>query len=86
MSENKSNEQPEALASFAQAARKEQNDSEDKSLRAENETQPFPEENVIKHAVATELLRNGGHGDIPDPSVAGVHALRDRITDSRSET
>lgn len=85
MSDSKSNQQPEALASFAQAARNEQKDCQDKSLTADSETQEPRESNSEKHAVATELLNRAAHGETPDPAEAGVHALHDRIIDTRSD-
>jgi hypothetical protein len=82
MTDTKKFEQPEALASFAEAARQGQKDTHEKSLFADNATEAVPENIAGKHAVAAELLRLGTDGEAPEPTGAGVHDLHDRINDT----
>jgi hypothetical protein len=86
MTDTKKFEQPEALASFAEAARQGQKDSHEKSLFADSATEAVPENNAGKHAVAAELLWMGADGEAPDPAGAGVHDLHDRINDALEKT
>jgi hypothetical protein len=79
-------EQPEALASFAEAARQGQKDTHEKSLFADYATEAVPENNAGKHIVAAELLRMGTDGTAPDHAGNGVHELHDRINDTPEKT
>jgi hypothetical protein len=72
-------ERPEALAQFAQSARK--GEGSPKQPTADEETAPEPTSNADKHGVATRLLNKGAKGDHPDPDEEGAGNLPDRIRD-----
>ena len=72
-------ERPEALAQFAQSARK--GEDSPKKPNADEETAPEPASNADKHDVATRLLNEGAEGKHPDPHEEGVDRLPDRIID-----
>lgn len=72
-------ERPEALAQFAQSARK--GEDSPKAPTADEETAPEPASNADKHDVATRLLNEGAEGKHPDPHEEGVDKLPDRIID-----
>lgn len=72
-------ERPEALAQFAQSARK--GEDSPKSPTADEETAPEPASNADKHDVATRILNEGAEGKHPDPHEEGVDRLPDRIID-----
>jgi hypothetical protein len=74
-------ERPEALAQFAQSARK--GEDSPKSPTADEETAPEPASNADKHDVATRILNEGAEGKHPDPHEEGVDRLPDRIIDRR---
>ena len=71
-------ERPEALAQFAQSARK---GEEARRSTADKETAPETTSNADKHEVATRLLNEGAEGKHPDPHEEGVDKLPDRIND-----
>lgn len=80
-------ERPEALAEFAETARKQQKQKETvrKPLTADEHTVPVAEDNEDKHEAATRLLEEGATGE-KDGGGADEEALRmtrDRIRDSR---
>ena len=72
-------ERPEALAQFAESARR--GEEAPKELTADEETAPKPGSNKDKHDVATRLLNEGAEGEHPDPHEEGVDRLPDRIID-----
>jgi hypothetical protein len=72
-------ERPEALAQFAQSARK--GEDSPKENQADQETAPEPTSNADKHDVATRLLNEGAEGKHPDPHEEGIDKLPDRIID-----
>lgn len=75
--ESAEGEQPEALAQFAQSARK--GEESPKKPEADAETTPRPADNKDKHEVATRLLHEGAEGRHPDPQEEGADKLPDRI-------
>jgi hypothetical protein len=79
-----SKQQPEALAEFAESARKtpKTGGDEDKSLTATEHTKPIPTDNARKHDAATKILHEGATGE-DEGSEEAVEALPDRITQSR---
>ena len=72
-------ERPEALAQFAQSARR--GEESPKSNTADAETKARPTDNADKHEVATRILHDGAEGEHPDPKDEGVDKLPDRIID-----
>ena len=77
-------QRPEALSTFAESARKQQEEGrqERKPLDADEHTVPVPEDNENKHAAATELLNEGAHDREEDRDDA-IHQTKDRIRESR---
>lgn len=77
-------QQPEALAEFAESARKNPVTGEDdgKPLTATEHTSPIPAGNKAKHDAATKILNEGATGEDRDTEEA-VGKLPDRITESR---
>ena len=75
----KGGERPEALAQFAQSARKGEDSPKEPS--ADEEKPAEPTSNADKHEVATRLLNEGAEGKHPDPHEEGVDKLPDRIND-----
>lgn len=77
-------QRPEALATFAESARKQQEEGkqERKPLDADAHTVPVPEDNEVKHDTATELLNEGATGR-EDERDGAIHRTKDRIRDSR---
>jgi hypothetical protein len=87
MAEKREGQRPEALAEFAETARKQQHqkDAVRKPMEADEHTVPVPEDNADKHDAATRLLHEGATGE-KDGGGADEAALRetkDRIRDSR---
>lgn len=71
--------QPEALAQFAEAARKDiHGETAPRSMEAKGETKPLAAPNKTKHEVAEKLLSQGARGEEPDPQSAGEDRLPDR--------
>jgi hypothetical protein len=84
MKKSQSTEQnPEALAEFAESARSNNPVGDDKSLKADKHTKRIPTELKEEHKVATKILSAGAHGKHIDPDAAGVDELPDRIRQSR---
>ncbi len=77
-------QRPEALAEFAESARKTPDTR--KKLGADAHTAPIPTSNRDKHDVATRLLDQGAHEHEADPDEAGEDKLPDRIVESRKPT
>ncbi len=77
-------QQPEALAEFAQSARKNPvtGEEDDKALTATGHTKPIPTDNKSKHDAATKILNEGATGEDHDVEEA-VDKLPDRITENR---
>lgn len=75
-------QQPEALAEFAETARSADPKGEKKSLDADQHTNPIPTQNQDKHQAATDILKKGAAGEDVDVE-AEVEDLPDRINDSR---
>jgi hypothetical protein len=78
-------ERPEALAEFAETARKEKKKGRTpKPLTANEHTIPVPEDNAKKHDIATTLLSEGAEGDRKSAeSDEAIHQIKDRIRESR---
>jgi hypothetical protein len=77
-------ERPEALAEFAETARKQQKETGPvrKPLEADEHTVPIPEKNVLKHDAATKVLQEGATGQDKGADEA-VQKTQDRIVESR---
>ena len=77
-------ERPEALAEFAETARKQQDTGTPgrKRLTADEHTVPIPEENALKHDAATKVLQEGATGE-DHGAEAAVKRTQDRIRESR---
>ena len=86
MADKTEGQRPEALAEFAETARKQQHQKEPvrKPLTADEHTIPVPEDNAAKHDAATRLLQegtvetNGGGAD-----EQALRETKDRIRESR---
>lgn len=77
-------ERPEALAEFAETARKQQDSGKPgkKPLTANEHTVPIPEANAVKHDAATRVLQEGATGEDHGAEEA-VKRTQDRIRESR---
>ena len=77
-------QQPEALAEFAQTARSADPKGEKKSLDADQHTKPIPTPNAAKHEAAADILKKGAEGEQDEVDVeTEVEDLPDRIADSK---
>lgn len=74
--------QPEALATFAQAARAKSKTPDKPSLKADKRTAPIPTDSRKKDKAATKVLREGVTGTDQGAEEA-VNRLPDRIVKSR---
>lgn len=75
-------ERPEALAEFAETARREkQKGPVPKPLTANEHTMPIPEDNAKKHDAATRVLQEGATGEDRGAEEA-VRRTQDRIIES----
>ena len=76
-------ERPEALAEFAETARREkQKGAIPKPLTATEHTRPIPEDNARKHDAATRVLQEGATGEDKGADDA-VRRTQDRIIESK---
>ena len=77
-------ERPEALAQFAETARRQQDSGHPgkKPLTADEHTVPIPEDNAVKHDAATRVLQEGATGEDHGADEA-VKKTQDRIRESR---
>jgi hypothetical protein len=76
--------QPEALAEFAESARKQppSGKKDPKPQQATEHTTPLPESNSLKHDAATKVLREGATCEEQGADEA-VEKTQDRIIESR---
>lgn len=75
-------ERPEALATFAEAARQKGKKPEDLGLEADENTAPLPTDPDKKQEAATKVLHEGATGEDTGADEA-VDRLPDRIIKSR---
>jgi hypothetical protein len=73
-------QQPEALATFAQASRKANKKRPD--IEADEHTKPIPADPKIEHKAATKVLQEGVTGK-DSGADEEINRLPDRIVDSR---
>jgi len=73
-------QQPEALATFAEAARADGKKPDDVGLTATPDTAPIPTDSGSKDEAATKVLRRGATG-----TDEGVEAAVDALPDRTSE-
>jgi hypothetical protein len=78
-----SNQNPEALAEFAQSARSDDPAGDKKSLKADKHTKRIPASLSKEQKVATKILSDGAHQKKANLDEAGVNDLPDRIKRSR---
>jgi hypothetical protein len=81
---NKSKERPEALATFAEAARHKGQKPDDLGLNANENTKPIPTPPKKKQDAATKVLREGVYHKDQGAEEA-IDKLPDRIVESREE-
>jgi hypothetical protein len=82
MSNARENERPEALATFAEAARAGGKKPDDLGLEANEHTAPIPADPHAKHEAATKVLRRGVTG-LHTGAYEAIDRLPDRIVESR---
>ena len=75
-------ERPEALATFAEAARQKGKKPEDLGLEADENTAPIPTDPDKKQEAATKVLHEGATGEDTGAEEA-IDRLPDRIIKSR---
>jgi hypothetical protein len=75
-------QRPEALATFAEAARHDGKKPDDLGLAADEHTKPIPTDSRKKDRAATKVLQEGATGE-DHGSDEAVNALPDRIIESR---
>ena len=80
--DKKRKQQPEALATFAEASRQGGKKPEDLGLEADEHTAPIPTDPKKKQRAATKVLHEGATGEDTNAEVA-VDDLPDRIIKSR---
>lgn len=78
---SKAKEQPEALATFAAAARSEDKIAPNGGLQSTNDTKSIADNLAAKHDVATKILRENVTG-IDEGGTDAARALPDRTRDS----
>lgn len=80
MSTKSSGQQPEALATFAEAARADGKKPDDIGLTANADTAPVPTDSHQKDEAATKVLRRGTTG-VDEGVEEAVDALPDRTSE-----